>query len=58
LQKLKLSRPLPLRLLGLTHLTVWSTDGPLTVGYLPAVTAAELHDRLLAEITQYQKPWF
>lgn len=58
LQKLKLSRPLVLRLLGLAHLTVWSTDGPLVVSYLPEAIAAELHDRLLADITQYQKPWF
>lgn len=58
IQKLKLSEPPFLRWLGLAHLTVWSTDGPLLVAYLPKSVATRLRDQLMARVVSYQKAWF
>lgn len=58
LQKISVHQPPILRKLGLSHLMVWTTDGPTTIGYLPIATAQALRDRLLAEVTEFQRAWF
>lgn len=58
LQKLKLSEPPIVRALGLAHLYVWSTDGMLTIGYLPKAVAIQLRDQLLYRVVSHRKNWF
>lgn len=58
LQKISVHEPPILRRLGLSHLMVWTTDGPVTIGYLPIATAKTLRDHLLAEVTEFRQPWF
>ncbi|WP_027329943.1 PH domain-containing protein [Marinimicrobium agarilyticum] len=58
LQKIAVHEPPILRKLGLSHLMVWTTDGPTTIGYLPISTARTLRDRLMGDVTEFQRAWF
>ncbi|WP_347329956.1 PH domain-containing protein [Marinimicrobium locisalis] len=58
LQKIAIQEPPIVRHLGLSHLMVWTTDGPTTIGYLPIATARALRERLLAEVTEFEQAWF
>lgn len=58
LQKISVHEPPILRRMGLSHLIVWTTDGPTTIGYLPIETSRSLRDRLLADVTELHGTWF
>lgn len=58
LQKISVHESPLLKRLGLSHLKVWTTDGPTTLGYLPIETAHTLRDRLLADVTEFHRAWF
>lgn len=58
LQKIAIQEPPIVRHLGLSHLMVWTTDGPTTIGYLPIATARALRERLLAAVAEFEQAWF
>ncbi len=57
LQKISIHESPLLKRLGLSHLMVWTTDGPTRIGYLPIETSRALRNRLLAEVTEFQRAW-
>lgn len=58
LQKLMVRETPVRRLMGLSCLTAWTTDGPVDFNDIPAGRARVIRDHLLAEITEFRRPWF